>query len=106
MRTNYFGSLNFAHAVVPSMIENGGGPLVFVSSAAAICGIYGYSSYGASKFAVRRLAETLRVELRRDGIAVTLVYAPDTDTPQLAGERADRASGRQRHDQRREARQV
>jgi len=92
MQTNYFGSLNFAHAVVPPMIANGGGRLVFVASAAAICGIYGYSGYGASKFAVRGLAESLRVELRPEGIAVTVVYAPDTDTPQLAAERAERSA--------------
>ena len=92
MQTNYFGSLNFAQAVVPPMIANGGGKLVFVSSAAAICGVYGYSGYGASKFAVRGLAESLRVELRPEGIAVTVVYAPDTDTPQLAAERAERSA--------------
>ena len=92
MQTNYFGSLNFAHAVVPPMIANGGGRLVFVASAAAICGVYGYSGYGASKFAVRGLAESLRVELRPEGIAVTVVYAPDTDTPQLAAERAERSA--------------
>jgi 3-dehydrosphinganine reductase len=92
MQTNYFGSLNLAQAVVPTMIANGGGRLVFVSSAAAICGIYGYSGYGASKFAVRGLAESLRVELRPEGIAVTIVYAPDTDTPQLAVERAERSA--------------
>ncbi len=91
MQTNYFGSLNMAQAVVPSMIKNGGGRLVFISSAAAICGIYGYSGYGASKFAVRGLAESLRVELRCEGVTVTLVYAPDTDTPQLAAERVERS---------------
>jgi 3-dehydrosphinganine reductase len=92
MRTNYFGSLYFAHAVAPAMIANGGGKIVFVASAAAICGIYGYSGYGASKFAVRGLAEALRVELRGEGINVTLVYAPDTDTPQLAVERTERSA--------------
>lgn len=91
MRTNYFGSLHLAIAAVPSMIANGGGRLVFVSSAAAICGIYGYSGYGASKFALRGLAEALSVELQSDGVAVTLVYPPDTDTPQLALERSQRS---------------
>lgn len=91
MRTNYFGALHLAMAAVPSMIANGGGRLVFVSSAAAICGIYGYSGYGASKFAVRGLAEALSVELHGDGVSVTLVYPPDTDTPQLALERSQRS---------------
>jgi 3-dehydrosphinganine reductase len=92
MRINYFGSLHLARAVVPAMIAGGGGKLVLVASAAAICGIYGYSGYGASKFAVRGLAESLSVELRGEGIDVTLVYAPDTDTPMLAAERAERSA--------------
>lgn len=91
MKTNYFGALNFTYAIVPSMIANGGGKLVFISSAASICGMYGYSGYGASKFAVRGLAESLRVELYNEGIDVALVYAPDTNTPQLAAERAERS---------------
>jgi 3-dehydrosphinganine reductase len=86
LRTNFIGSLNFAHAVVPSMAQHGGGHLVFVASGAALMGIYGYSGYSPSKFAVRGLAEVLRVELREHRIVVTLVHPPDTDTPQLASE--------------------
>jgi NAD(P)-dependent dehydrogenase (short-subunit alcohol dehydrogenase family) len=50
---------------------------------AALVGIYGYSGYAPSKFAVRGLAEVLRVELGECGIAVTLARPPDTNTPQL-----------------------
>jgi 3-dehydrosphinganine reductase len=84
LRTNYIGSLHLAHIVAPRL--SAGGHLVFVASAAAILGIYGYSAYGASKFAVRGLAEVLRVELAARTIAVTLVLPPDTDTPMLAAE--------------------
>jgi 3-dehydrosphinganine reductase len=84
LMTNYVGSLNLAHIVTPRMPE--GGHLVFVATGAAIVGIYGYSAYCASKFAVRGLAEVLRVELAARRIAVTLVLPPDTDTPQLAAE--------------------
>jgi 3-dehydrosphinganine reductase len=91
MQTNYFGSLHLARAVTRPMIANGGGKLIFVSSGAAICGIYGYSGYGASKFAVRGLAESLAVELRHEAIDVSLVYAPDTDTPLLTAERIERS---------------
>lgn len=86
MATNYFGSLYFAHALAPAMAANGGGRLVFVSSGAAFFGIYGYSAYAPSKFALRGLAEVLRVELAPHGIGVTVAYPPDTDTPQLAAE--------------------
>jgi 3-dehydrosphinganine reductase len=68
------------------MARHGGGHLVFVASGAALVGIYGYSAYCASKFAVRGLAEVLRVELRPHRIIVTLVHPPDTDTPMLAFE--------------------
>ena len=47
----------------------------------ALIGLYGYSSYAPSKFAVRGLAEALRSELAPDGIGVSVVYPPDTDTP-------------------------
>lgn len=86
MAVNYFGSLYFAHAVVGAMKSGGGGRLVFISSGAAFVGIYGYSAYAPSKFAVRGLAEILRIELAPLGIGVSLCYPPDTDTPQLAAE--------------------
>ena len=84
LRTNYLGSLFFAHHVVPLMRP--GSKLIFVGTGAAIVGIHGYSGYGASKFALRGLAEVLRVELQLRGISVTLALPPDTDTPGLARE--------------------
>lgn len=86
MALNYFGTLYPVRGVVPSMIERGRGHLVFVSSAAGIVGVYGYSAYAPTKFAVRGLAETLRAELKPHGIAVSCAYPPDTDTPGLARE--------------------
>ncbi|SDU33793.1 SDR family oxidoreductase [Stappia sp. ES.058] len=86
MRTNYFGALHVAHAIAPVMAATGHGHLVFVSSGAAFFGIYGYGAYAPSKFAMRGLAEVLRVELAPLGIHVTLAYPPDTDTPQLVEE--------------------
>ena len=83
MQVNYFGALYFARACVPAMP---GGKLIFVASGAAFFGIYGYSAYAPSKFAVRGLAEVLRVELAPRGISVVLAYPPDTETPQLAQE--------------------
>lgn len=84
MRTNHFGALHLARACAPLMAP--GGRLVFVGSCAGLAGIYGYSAYAASKFALRGLAEVLRVELAPRGLAVTLASPPDTDTPQLAAE--------------------
>ena len=80
MEVNYFGTLHLARAAVPAM-RAGGGRIVMVASATALLGLYGYTSYAPSKFAVRGLAEALRSELAPDGVAVSVVYPPDTDTP-------------------------
>jgi 3-dehydrosphinganine reductase len=94
LQTNYIGSLHLARAAVPAFGKSG--RLVFVASGAALIGIHGYSAYAPSKFAVRGLAEVLRVELAARGISVTVAYPPDTDTPQLAAEnRTKPASTRQ-----------
>lgn len=84
MKTNFFGSLYPLQEFLPNMKK--GSRIVFICSGAGISGLYGYSAYGASKFAQRGLAESLRMELKPRGISVTLAYPPDTDTPQLAEE--------------------
>ena len=86
MAINYFGSLYAIRAVLPEMEKTKRGNIVLVSSGAGIVGIYGYTAYCPSKFALRGLAESLRGELKPKGIGVTIVYPPDTDTPQLAAE--------------------
>lgn len=89
METNYFGTLNLVRAVLPAM-RPGGGRITLVSSGAAFLGIVGYSAYAPSKFAVRALAEILRLELEAEGIAVSVAFPPDTETPQLERERRSR----------------
>ena len=84
MATNYFGSLYCIKAALPAMQPNS--HIVLVSSGAGLIGIYGYSAYSPSKFAVRGLAESLRGELKGLGVGISIIYPPDTDTPQLAEE--------------------
>jgi 3-dehydrosphinganine reductase len=86
MRVNYFGTVHVTRALLPSMIEAGGGQVAIVSSLAGVIGIYGYTAYSASKFALVGFAECLRQDLLRHNIGVSVVYPPDTDTPQLAEE--------------------
>ncbi|OJU81189.1 MAG: hypothetical protein BGO10_09610 [Chlamydia sp. 32-24] len=90
METNYFGTLNTVKAVLPYMQKQAQGQIVLISSAAALTGVYGYSAYAPSKFAVRGLAEVLRAELKSKNIFVSVVYPPDTDTPQLEDENKDK----------------
>lgn len=86
MAINYFGSLYSIKAVVPAMEKQGRGQIVLISSGAGLIGLYGYTPYSPSKFALRGLAEALRGELKPKNIQVSIVYPPDTDTPQLVAE--------------------
>lgn len=85
-RTNYLGSLQFTHFILPHLEKAAKPRLVLIASGAAFAGLYGYSSYGPAKFAVRGLAESLRVELKPRNVSVTIAYPCDTDTPQLHAE--------------------
>jgi 3-dehydrosphinganine reductase len=86
MDINYYGTLHVCKAVVPGMITRGYGHIVNVSSMGGLVGAFGYTAYGASKFAVTGFTEALRSELKPLGIKVSIVFPPDTDTPQLAYE--------------------
>lgn len=86
MDVNYFGTLHAIKAVTPGMVARRRGRVVIISSGAGLVGLFGYTAYAPSKFALRGLAESLRAELKPSGVGVTIVYPPDTDTPQLAEE--------------------
>lgn len=86
MAINFFGTVHMTKAVIPSMLAAGSGHIVNISSVAGFLGVFGYTAYGASKFAVRGFSDALRAELKPLGIQVSIVFPPDTDTPQLAYE--------------------
>ncbi len=86
MDINYFGTLHVLKVLVPLMIERGSGTVVNISSQAGFIGVFGYSGYSASKYAVHGLSDVLRSELKPLGIQVSVVFPPDTETPQLAFE--------------------
>jgi len=71
MRVNWFGLVYSIEAVLPEMLERRDGYLVAVSSLRAYRGLPGFAGYGASKAAVNKLMEGLRVELSDRGISVT-----------------------------------
>ena len=86
MDVNYFGIINVLKTLVPLMQKRGSGHIVNISSIAGFIGVYGYTAYGASKFAVSGFTDALRSELKASGIQVSIVFPPDTDTPQLTYE--------------------
>ncbi|CAF3431431.1 unnamed protein product [Rotaria socialis] len=86
MRINYLGSVYCTQACLPSMKRRGTGRIVFLSSQAGQLGVFGYTSYCSTKYALKGLAESLQMELERENIYITLVFPPDTDTPGLKEE--------------------
>jgi len=86
MDVNYFGAVFVTKAVLPGMIARKSGYIVNIASLAAVVGMYSYTAYGASKFALRGFSDALRMEMKPHGIQVSIVYPADTDTPQLTYE--------------------
>ncbi|XP_032648303.1 3-ketodihydrosphingosine reductase isoform X2 [Chelonoidis abingdonii] len=86
MAVNYLGSVYASHAVIATMKERRMGRIVFVSSQAGQVGLFGYTAYSPTKFALRGLAEALQMEVKPYNIYVTVAYPPDTDTPGFAEE--------------------
>ncbi len=84
LRQNLHTAWNTCKYIVPFMKH--GGRIVNVSSVAGFIGVYGYTDYCASKFAVLGFSEALRGELKPKGISVSCLCPPDTDTPALAEE--------------------
>lgn len=82
---NLYGSRNIAATTIPHL--QNGGHLVLIASLAGFIANYGYSAYCSSKFAVVGLAEVLRLELKPQGIEVSVVAPPEVVTPMVEEER-------------------
>jgi short-subunit dehydrogenase len=81
---NVMGMVNTFHAFVEPMKQQKGGTLVGIASVAGFRGIPGGGAYSASKAAAIRYCESLRVELRADGISVVTICPGYIKTPMTA----------------------
>jgi dehydrogenase/reductase SDR family protein 7B len=79
-RVNFFGTLHTTYYAIPH-VRRTRGSLVAISSLTGKRGTPSYSVYGASKFAVQGLYESLRLELAADGVHVGIVSPGFVDTP-------------------------
>lgn len=86
---NVHGPANMIHAVVPHMVNAGGGRIVNVSSRGAFRGEPDHAAYGASKAALNSLGQSMAQALAPHGIYVTTVAPGFVETemaaPYLAG---------------------
>jgi 3-dehydrosphinganine reductase len=86
LRVNYLGTVYTVKEVLDGMIARQCGWILNVSSLGGIKGIFGYTGYSGSKFAVVGFSEALRSELRPLGISVSVLCPPDVDTPMFENE--------------------
>jgi 3-dehydrosphinganine reductase len=82
MEVNYFGLVGATRAALPHLLASRG-RLVNIASMAGFTGVFGYTSYCASKHALVGLTETLRFELEPRGIKVHLVCPGEFDSPMV-----------------------
>jgi NAD(P)-dependent dehydrogenase (short-subunit alcohol dehydrogenase family) len=75
--TNTLGTFRMCRAVLPQMRRQGRGRIVNVSSLAGLMALPYVSIYSASKFAVEGMTESLRMEVERFGISVSLLEPGD-----------------------------
>jgi NAD(P)-dependent dehydrogenase (short-subunit alcohol dehydrogenase family) len=73
IETNVFGLLWVTQAVLPIMREQRSGHIIQLSSALGVIAIPTMGIYGASKFAVESIGETLAAEVSAFGIKVTIL---------------------------------
>ncbi|HND59926.1 MAG TPA: SDR family oxidoreductase [Opitutaceae bacterium] len=73
MEVDYFGPVALTKAVLPAMLAQRAGHVVVVSSVMGYVGTPGRSTYAAAKHALHGYFDSLRAEIWRDGIRVTLV---------------------------------
>lgn len=82
LHTNLFGCVYGARAAIPVFRRQGEGTLINVSSMVAHAAQPYVSAYVASKWAIRGLSESLRMELMdQPGIHVCTVFPATIDTP-------------------------
>ncbi len=74
MDVNFWGPLYHIYAFLPSMIAQGSGHIVNVSSGQAFFRLPTWGPYAIIKLALGAFSELLRVELRKFNIKVTTVY--------------------------------
>jgi short-subunit dehydrogenase len=79
--TNNLGLAATFHPFIEGMARRGSGTLVGIGSVAGIRGLPGHGAYCASKAAVIAYCESLRGELKSDGVKVVTICPGYIDTP-------------------------
>ena len=79
MEVNVIGLLALAKAMIP-LLRRSKGRIINIGSPSGLIALPGASAYAASKFAVRAITDSLRVEVKSFGVKVILVSPGPTNS--------------------------
>jgi 3-oxoacyl-[acyl-carrier protein] reductase len=80
IKTNLYGVFNLTKLILPSMIKDQFGDIIFISSLAGKNANPGGTGYSATKFALTGFANSLMLEVRQYNIRICLVHPGSVDT--------------------------
>ena len=85
---NLMGAVNSVHAVLPRMLKKGSGQIVAISSLAGFRGLPKSAAYSASKAGMTAFFESVRLDVKHQGIDVTIIQPGFIKTPLTSGREA------------------
>jgi short-subunit dehydrogenase len=88
MQLNYFGAIRIALNLIPSMIRQGGGHIINISTLGVQTGVPRFSAYLGSKFALEGWTMAVQNELSHHGIDFSIINYPLVRTPMIAPTKA------------------
>ena len=74
MEVDYFSQVALTKTVLPTMLKQKSGRVVFVSSVAGLLGTQYRASYSAAKAAIHMWANSLRAEVSDQGVEVSVIF--------------------------------
>ena len=84
MQLNYFGSLRLIMGLMPTMVAQGGGHIVNVSSIGVLTRAPRFSAYVASKAALDAFSDCAASEFADNNVSFTTINMPLVKTPMIA----------------------
>jgi len=82
MDVNCFGALRAIRAALPHLAQTRG-RILNIASVASLTGVFGYTAYCASKYALLGVSEALRLELVPRGIRVQVACPGEFESPMV-----------------------
>ncbi len=85
MDVNYFGAMRLSKCVLPYMVKQHFGRVIFTGSGVGVTGFMNISPYASGKGAIESLAKCLRIEYAENNISFHIFHPPLTDTASSSG---------------------